>query len=84
MDQFRWSQVGNQTTMVITPLERTGDPEMTEPSDRVTPIAGFPESPGAEGAPGFQGLPAYPGDTSAQPPAGYTVPRPRSESPVGT
>lgn len=53
---------------------------MTEPSDRATPIAGFPETPGSAGAPGFPGAPAYPGNLVSEPPAGFTVPRPRSEN----
>jgi hypothetical protein len=53
---------------------------MTEPSDRATPIAGFPETPGSAGAPGFTGAPAYPSNPVTEPPAGFTVPRPRSEN----
>ena len=53
---------------------------MTEPSDRATPIAGFPETPGSAAAPGFTGAPAYPSNPATEPPAGFTVPRPRSEN----
>lgn len=59
---------------------------MTEPTDRVTPIAGNPESPGS---PGFAALPHYPASPGAAgfdgvpaggPPAGFQVPHPRSEN----
>jgi hypothetical protein len=60
--------------------------EMTEPTDRVTPFAGNPESPGSTG---FAGLPHYPASSGApgfdgvpvgEPPAGFQVPHPRSEN----
>jgi len=53
---------------------------MTEPSDRATPIAGFPETPGSAGAPGIPAAPAYPSNPATEPPAGFTMPRPRSEN----
>jgi hypothetical protein len=53
---------------------------MTEPSDRATPIAGFPETPGSAGASGFTGAPDYPSNPVTEPPAGFTMPRPRSEN----
>jgi hypothetical protein len=59
---------------------------MTEPTDRGTPIAGFPEPPGSAGAPGYPGAPDYPGATAfpgtptGEPPAGFQMPRPRSEN----
>ncbi|HEX4252030.1 MAG TPA: hypothetical protein VH008_29510 [Pseudonocardia sp.] len=47
---------------------------MTEPTDRVTPIAGFPETPGDPGAP------TIPANPEGEPPAGFPVPRPRTEN----
>jgi len=62
---------------------------MTEPTDRGMPIAGFPQSPGSPGAPGapgyagapgYPGAPAFPGTPTSEPPAGFQVPRPRTEN----